>query len=230
MSFRRLAAMLAAVLLLAACAAPVQTPVGLRSEVLSSAGGRIGVVASKLPKPDTQFPGAGCLLCIAVASAANSSMTDHVRTFALDELQPLKAEVAQLLRARGQDVVLIDEPVDVDALPDRSSAGTNEARKDFGAFKAKHRVDRLLVIDVRFIGVMRPYSAYIPNGDPYATVGGQAYVVNLGSHSLDWHEPLQVRRTAESKWDEPPKFPGLTNAYFQAIEMTKDLVKRPFSK
>jgi hypothetical protein len=226
----RLAALLAAVSLLAGCAAPVQNPVPLRAEAFATPGGRIGVLTTAIPKPDTQFPGAGCLLCIATASAVNSKMTDHVRTWGLEELQPLKAELSQLLRARGQEVVLIEEAIDVAALPERSNPGENQARKDFSALKTKHRVDRLLVVEFGFVGVMRPYSSYFPAGEPYATVAGRAYVLNLGSHAYEWHETLAVRKPAEAgKWDEPPQFPGLTNAYFQAIELTKDQIKRPFA-
>lgn len=226
----RVAAMLAALVLLAGCAAPVQNPVALRAEALATSGGRVGIATTAIPKPNTQFPGAGCLLCIAAASAANSTMTDYVRTLAVDDLQPLKSELVQLLRARGQEPVLIEEPIDVSTLPDRASAGANQSRKDFAALKAKYRIDRLLVVEYSFVGVVRPYSAYIASGEPYATVGGRAYLVNLADHVFDWHEALAVRRGADGKWDEPPKFPGLTNAYFQAIELTRDQIKRPFGK
>jgi hypothetical protein len=29
-------------------------------------------------------------------------------------------------------------------------------------------------------------------------------------------------KSAESTWDEAPTFPGLTNAYYQALELAKD--------
>ena len=35
-------------------------------------------------------------------------------------------------------------------------------------------------------------------------------------------------RNADGAWDEPAKFPGLTNAYFQVVELGKDEVLRPF--
>ena len=39
-----------------------------------------------------------------------------------------------------------------------------------------------------------------------------------------------VARGTEGTWDEPPKFPGLTNAYYQALETAMDTVKKPFAK
>jgi hypothetical protein len=37
-----------------------------------------------------------------------------------------------------------------------------------------------------------------------------------------------VQKATDGDWDEPPKFPGLTNAYFQAVEQFKDGAKKPF--
>lgn len=230
MSIRSLGALFAAALVLAGCAAPPQNPVALKAQALSTPGGRIAVVTTAMPKPDTSFPGAGCLLCLAAASVANSTMTDHVRTLSLDELATLKTELAEALKARGQDVVLVAEPLDVGKLPDRSNPAPDQARKDFSSLKTAHRVDRVLVVEWQFVGVERQYSAYVPTGDPYATVGGKAYVVDLGSHAYEWYTPLAAKRPASGKWDEPPKFPGLTNAYYEVIELTKDAVKRPFVK
>jgi hypothetical protein len=34
--------------------------------------------------------------------------------------------------------------------------------------------------------------------------------------------------SAQGEWDEPPKFPGLTTAYYQAIELAKDKIKDQF--
>ena len=65
MSIQRLGATVAllAAALLAGCAAPVQQPVNLAPDFMSTKAkqGRLGVVMAELPKPDTQFPGAGCL-------------------------------------------------------------------------------------------------------------------------------------------------------------------------
>lgn len=233
MSIRRTGAVvaLAFATFLAGCAGPVQQPVDLSADHFSAGkakGSRIGVAMSDLPKPDTQFPGAGCLLCLAVASGVHSKMTDEVRTFSTKELQPLPADLVALLKRQGIDAVLIPEPVKIADLPDFSgSDATNKARKNFASFKDKHKIDRLLVVHVASLGVWRSYSAYVPTDLPRAILNGSASLVDLSSNTLEWYLPLSLSRAAEGNWDEPPKYPGLTNAYYQVLETAMDMVKKP---
>jgi hypothetical protein len=230
MPLRSACALLAGLVLLSGCATPPQTPVALASDFAPAKAGKVGVVLSELPKPDTFFPGAGCLLCMATASAMNSSLTSHARTLNSDELKALKDELGKLLSAKGLDVVVLDEPLKIDALPDRSGAAPNQARKDFTGLRNKYRIDRLLVVHVAALGFTRRYSAYIPTGDAQASLQGSGYLVNLSNHNLEWFEAIDLFRSADGKWDEPPSYPGLTNAYFQVIELAKDSVKKPFDK
>jgi len=81
------------------------------------------------------------------------------------------------------------------------------------------------------VGVERSYSSYIPNGSPHAYLTGKGYLVNLSNNTYEWYRPVRIVRGAEGdKWDEPPKFPGLTNAYFQVLEMSKDEFVKPFTE
>src|SRR5438105_4512456 len=115
-----------AVVILGACATKPQQSVPLAPEAVGPQSGRIGVAMTKLPDVDTHLPGAGCLLCMATAAAANSSLTDHAKTLSYEDLQELK--------------------------------------------------------------------------------------------------------NADKAWDEPPKFPGLTNAYYQALELGKDQFRKALSQ
>jgi hypothetical protein len=60
-------------------------------------------------------------------------------------------------------------------------------------------------------------------------VVGASYIVDLTSNNYDWYLPLDIQRSAEGAWDEPPQFPGLTNAYFQTVEMAKDSIQKPLA-
>jgi hypothetical protein len=42
--------------------------------------------------------------------------------------------------------------------------------------------------------------------------------------------PLTVMKAADGKWDEPDRFPGLTNAYYQALESSRDRLLQPFAR
>jgi hypothetical protein len=214
---------------LAGCAGVPQAPVAFAPSSVSAASVRVGVAMAPLPKADTFFPGADCLLCIAAASVANSSLTAHTKTLPVDDLATLKNEMADLLRKKGATVKVIADEIRIADLPGANNSGPNVAKKDFTGLKGKYEIDKLLVINVATAGMWRTYSAYFPTAEPKAIVAGLGFMVDLSSNTYEWYEPLNVLKAAEGKWDEPPKFPGLTNAYFQAIEVGKDALKKPFA-
>ena len=211
------------------CATVKQTPVALAKNTTDGQAGRIGVVMTALPKIDTHLPGAGCLLCIAVASGMNSKLTAHAATLTYEDLPKLKNEVAGLLRKNGANVMVIQEDLDLKTLPDAATTGINLSGKDFSSLQRKHQIDRLLVIKVDMIGFERVYSGYIPTSDPKSLFEGVGYIVNLKTNTYDWYHPVRITKSADHTWDEPPKFPGLTNAYFQSLEMGKDQFLQPFA-
>lgn len=224
----RVSAVLASlVILLSGCMTPPQYPVAMAPQALATPGTRIGIVMTALPALDTQFPGADCLLCFAAASIANSSMTDYTRKLTYEDLPELNKQLMDVLQKRGAAVTIIDT-VDFKSLPDFASKTGNFARQDFTGLKAKHNIDKLVVIAINFVGVQRNYASYIPTSDPKARVSGVSYLVNLNDNALEWYHPLDVQKASDAQWDEPPTFPGLTNAYFQTLEMTKDQVLKPF--
>lgn len=211
------------------CATVKQTPVALTKNAVDAQAGRIGVVMTALPKVDTYLPGAGCLLCLAVASGMNSKLTAHAATLSYEELPNLKNDVAGLLRKNGATVTVINEDLDLNALPDASVKGINLAGKDFSSLQRKHQIDKLLVINIKMIGFERTYSSYVPTSDPKSLFEGVGYMVNLKTNTYDWYQPVRITKSADQSWDEPPKYPGLTNAYFQSLEMGKDQFLQPFA-
>lgn len=229
MKFRLVLSAVAAALILTGCATPPQEPVALAATSLAAKGGRIGVAMSPLPQVDTSFPGAGCLLCLAAASMANSSLTTHTKTLPAEDVARIKTEVAELLRKKGQEVTVIEEALKVDDLPNASASGPNLARKDYSALQRKYQLDKLLVIEIGELGITRPYASYIPTGEPQGVVSGKGYLINLKDNSYEWYLPLRQVKNATGNWDEAPAFPGLSNAYFQAIEAARDSVLKPFN-
>jgi hypothetical protein len=220
-------AAMASALLLVGCATP-QAPVALSSTALPSQGARIGVAMYELPKADTVFPGASCLLCLAAASAANSTLTAHTQTLPTDDVARLKGDVADALRKKGQQVTVIDETLKLDGLP-KTDGGTNKSPRDYSSLRTKYQIDKLLVIQITQLGIARNYAAYVPTGEPQGVVNGVGYLVNLADNNLEWYMPIKQAKGADGKWDEPPKYPGLSNAYFQAIEGTRDALVQPFA-
>ena len=219
-----LAMLVVAITALSGCAAVINNPIALSKESVSSGSGKIGVAMSKVPEANTYFPGAACLLCIGVAEIAHSKLSSVVKTWSITDLVSLKQETFALLKKRGADVVLIEEPIKVNDFPSNSASGENLPRRDFSALRAKYGIDKLLVLDITATGVSRPYSSYIPAGLPVSMVSGLAMIVDLKTNTFNWYLPLTTTRQADGAWDEEPKFPGLTNAYFQTVETVRDLV------
>mgnify|MGYP003444770368 CR=1 FL=1 len=229
MKNRILPALVCVSILLGGCISAPQLPVDLGQDTLSIKSGRVGVAMATLPKVDTQFPGAGCLLCYAAASAANSSLTTHTQSLPYEDLPKLKNDVADLLRKKGVDAIVIAEPIDTRTLSSNGSEGPNIAKKDFAPLKTKYMVDKLLMIDITAVGIDRTYSAYIPTSDPKAVLRGTGYLVNLLNNTYEWYMPVNVSKGSDKSWDEPPQFPGLSNAYYQVLELARDSYIKPFS-
>jgi len=225
----RMGYIIAAAVFLSGCVSPPQNPISLNPTTISMKTSRIGVVMTALPKVDTHLLGAGCLLCIATASIANSSLTSHTQTLPNEDLPKLKNDVADMLRKKGADVRVIAEDINLETLPSTDSKEPNIARKDFSSLRQKYQIDKLLVIEITTLGMLRMYSGYIPTTDPKGVLQGAGYLVNLSNNSYEWYLPVNVTKSADKNWDEPPKFPGLTNAYFQALEIGRDNFLKPFS-
>ncbi len=222
--------LIACIALLSACAGPPpQKPVSLDVAAVSTKSQRIGVGMAALPKVDTYFPGAGCLFCIAAASVANHSLTAYTQTLPYEDLPKLKDMVVELLRKRGADVMVIPGPINVGDLPDNPTAGADVAKKDFSSLRKKYNIDKLVMVNIAMLGIERPYSSYIATSDPKSILRGTGYMVDLKTNIYSWYLPIEVIKSAEGEWDEPPKFPGLTNAYFQTLEIAKDDILKPFN-
>jgi hypothetical protein len=214
--------------LLVGCASTPQAPVQLAGDSLK--GTKIGIAMAPLPKTDTNLLGAGCLLCMAAASVANSTLTDYTRKLPQEDLPNLKNRLAKVLRDKGAEVVVIDEPLNLAKLPSTSTKGVNTADKDFSSIKQKYQIEKLLVVNVYMLGMVRTYANYVPTSDPKAIFKATGYIVNLKNNTYDWFLPVDVTKSADAVWDEPPKFPGLTNAYFQTLELGQDSFLKPLSE
>lgn len=216
------------VVLISGCASKPQQPISLANDFIGGKTGRIGVATNKIPQASTSFPGAACLLCYAAASLAHTSLTSHTEALPTDEIVLLKKELVDTLKGKNIDAIEIATPVHVADLPDSGKSGPDVARKDFTGLRAKLGIDKLLIIDVVTHGFVRNYSSYVPAGDPRAVFFGSGYIVNLSNNTYEWYEPIEISKGAPGNWDEPPKFPGLTNAYFQSVETAKDRLLKPF--
>lgn len=213
-------------LFFAGCAVVPQQPVPLNSAALSPSA-KVGVVMTQLPGVNTSLPGAGCLLCLAAAEIANSSLTQHAKTLPHEGLADLDRKLVQALTERGVTATVIPERIVIDKMP-KAKTSANGPAKDFTALGKKYGVDKLLVVELNGVGFVRTYQAYFPTSDPKAWVKGAGYIVDVASNAYDWYLPVEISKASAGGWDEPPQFPGLTNAYFQTLELALDTYLNPF--
>lgn len=226
----RIFAVIGALLVLGGCASSPQMPVPLATSTMGATAGKVGVALNVVEKADTYFPGADCLLCYGLASAANSTLTAHVIKQPIDDVAQFQADVVTALSKKQTRVVALPKTWKPDTYPKLKSDTPNASEFDFSALKKTDSLDRLLVINVTALGVERTYASYIPTGEPKAFVRGSAYMVNLTNNQYEWFAPIDIRRSVDGKWDEPPSFPGLTNALVQAIESARNLILKPLAE
>lgn len=229
MTFRWGLLLAVAAAFLAGCAAPPQAAVSMGYRPFAEPGLRIGIAMSTLPKVDTSFPGAEWPLCHAAAALANAKLTAHARTLPADDLASLKDNIAEVLKLKGQVPVVIDEPLVVDKLPKTGHTARNAVARDYSSLQSKYRLDKLLVVELTEVGISRPYSSYIPTGEPKGVVSGRFYMVNFTDPAYEWYLPVLQQKSAQGSWDEAPAFPGLSNAYFQAIEAARQAILQPLA-
>ncbi|WP_185234847.1 hypothetical protein [Teredinibacter franksiae] len=209
------------------CASNPQLPVALDDNYLQPKM-KVGVVMDEIPAANVYLPGASCLLCLAAAEAANSNLSSHVESWTPKEFTLVESELVTRLEENGVDVVAIDDQINFRKLPKFQSDVPNSAKKDLRGFKNQYGIDQLLVIDIDMIGIERPYSSYIPAGDPKAILKGVAYLVDLTDNTYKWYKPISLYKAADGEWKEPPNYPGLTNAFYHVIEVGREAVLSEF--
>ncbi|MEM8499172.1 MAG: hypothetical protein AAF542_14200 [Pseudomonadota bacterium] len=215
--------------MLAACAATPQAPVSLSGDFLGDSEKKVGVAMTEVPELDVHLPGAACLLCLAVAETANSSLSKHTKTLTADGVEEIKNSLADLMNESGTSSIVIDDNLDIAALPKFSSKEVNTTKRDFRSLKETHGITHLLVVDISQIGFIRNYANYVPTSDPKGLFSGESYLVNLNNNTYEWYRPLDIHKSVADGWKEPPAFPGLTNAFYQALETGKEQILQPFN-
>lgn len=221
---------LVALLAVGCTSAPIK-PVSLDEHFYKEKTQKVGVYLDTLPKTNTYFPGAGCLLCLAAAEIANSSVTDHVQALSVEDIEGIVADVDNALKDKGLEPVLVSSSIDLKKMEKFSApdAGPDQviqyARKDFRSLKHSLGVDKLVLIDINTVGVIRSYSSYIPTTGPMGYIYGEIAIIDLNDNSYKMYESVNIKTAVVGEWDEPSTFPGITTAFYEAINTLKQRVK-----
>lgn len=190
---------------------------------------KVGIYVDYPKKVTTYHPGANCLLCIAAAATANASVTSHMETLSPEDFAEVSDVIAVKLREKGMTPVVIEDEELFTKMKKIKSKDPSIATHDFRPIKQKHGVDALVVVNITALGSERTYSAYVPTGAPQGYVKGLAYAIDLDTNAYEMYQPLTERVAVKGEWKEGPSYPGLTNAYYQAVETVKDRIKSLFN-
>jgi hypothetical protein len=227
-ALRTLAALtLLACLTLTGCA-NVQPPVPLDHQFWDAKEPTIGVAITELPPPVLALTGNQGLLDYAINAGVNSKLSDNVKTWQVRDFDTLPDVIVAKLQAKGYKAKRIDEKVDLKAYKENKFR-EGYTIKDLTPMKAKYGVDRLLLVYVTATGATRSYYSIVPTSVPMAQVGGQGMVVDLADNKLLWFQPFAAIQAAQGEWDEPT-YTNLSNAFYQAVDNSRQQMITPFAK
>jgi hypothetical protein len=227
-ALRTLAALtLLACLTLTGCA-NVQPPVPLDQQFWDAKEPTIGVAISELPPPVLALTGNQGILDYAINAGVNSKLSDNVRTWQVRDFDTLPDVIVAKLQAKGYKAKRIDEKVDLKTYKE-TKFREGYTIKDLTPMKTKYGVDRLLLVYVTATGATRSYYSIVPTSVPMAQVGGQGMVVDLADNKLLWFQPFVAVQAAQGEWDEPT-YTNLSNAFYQAVDNSRQQMITPFAK
>ncbi len=204
------------------------TSVPMNSEYLSKPS-KVGVFVN-FNEPQKYREGSQGLLDLAVTSGDKyQPLLDFAKT-QIDRKHELENIYAQALKARGKEVVIIDEKFDPKTT-EKFKGDKQEGKKyytyDLRYLKDKYQVDEVVFVNVDW-GVIISYYSMIETGrSGYAYL--QNKVVNLQDNSLYFSNDNAQTEIIKGKWNVAPSYENAISkidaALNKAISVEKDLFK-----
>jgi len=193
----------------------------------------IGVAIAKLPKPVTLKSGNQGLLDALINDANASDLDKHLANLDISSVNQLSDKIIAYLNGKNIKTVKIEEPIDIETLPklseEQRSGNTHVALHDYKGLKEKYQVDKLLLVSVVNVGTMRSYYGFIPTSAPVGSCNINGKIINLADNLLEWNQTsTQNVPSADSEWDTPPDFDGLTKAMYAAYEQSQQMLLNQF--
>ncbi|MHC8331576.1 hypothetical protein [Pseudomonas sp. LB3P25] len=218
---------LLACLTLTGCA-NVQPPVPLDHQFWDTKEPTIGVAITVVPEPVLALTGNQGILDYAINKGVNSKLSDNVEKWQVRDLNTLPDAIVAKLQAKGYKAKRINEPVDLKVYKE-TKFREGYMTRDMAPIKAAYGVDRLLLVNVYATGAVRSYYSIVPTSVPMAQVSGQGMVVDLADSKLLWFQPFTAVQAAQGEWDEPT-YTNLSNAFYQAMDNSRQQMITPFAQ
>ena len=220
--------LLSASAVLTGCSSFVQKPIDLDAQFWNDKDPVIGVALSPLPAPQLALTGNQGLLELAINKGVNSKLSDQVSAWELHDLESLPDEVVASLKAKGLNAKRIPDAIDLTKFKETEKREGYLAR-NISDLKSKYGVDRVLLISYTTTGAFRSYYSVVPTSVPTPQVGGIGMLVDPKDSRLVWYKPFVVVQPAQCEWDQPG-YSNLSNAFYQALDGSRQQILSAFNK
>jgi len=210
------------------CASTIQKPIELDQQFWGDKNQTIGVAMTALPPSQLALVGNQGLLDLAINKGVNSKLSTQVDAWKLNDAATIPDEIVAKLLAKGYKAQKVNEVIDLKSYKE-IAFHDGFFRRDLTPLQAKFGVDRLLLISYTSSGAFRSYYSVIPTSVPTPQVAGIGAVVDLHDNHLLWYKPFAVSQPAQGEWDQP-NYANLSNAFYQAVDSSRQLVITPFAQ
>lgn len=208
--------------------ANVQPPVELDQQFWNEKDQVIGVAMTPVTPPKLMLTGNQGILDLAINTGVNSKLSEHVSTWDLADVNTLPDAIIAKLEAKGYKTKRIEERIDLSKYKEtKFKEGYME--RDISALKATYGIDRLLLVAIDSTGATRSYYSVVPTSAPIPLVAGRGILVDVQDSRLRWFKPFVVTQPAQGEWDQPT-YSNLSNAFYQAVDSSRQVIVTPFSQ
>ncbi|MFK3774775.1 hypothetical protein [Pseudomonas sp. NPDC089406] len=208
--------------------AHVQPPVELDQEFWSDKEQVIGVAMTPVVPPRLILTGNQGLLDLAINTGVNSKLSTHVSTWDLTDVNTLPDAIIAKLEAKGYKTKRIEERIDL-AKYKETKFKEGYMERDISSLKTAYGIDRLLLVAIDSTGATRSYYSVVPTSAPIPIVSGRGILVDVQDSRLRWFKRFEVTQPAQGEWDQPT-YSNLSNAFYQAVDNSRQLFVTPFAQ
>lgn len=209
-----------AVVVVSLAAAGCVTNVAMQDSFWSETGRTVGVAVVAFPQPAVLRAGSQGALDVVINAAATADLAQKLSTFDPSAFTAIREEVAGVLRERGMRPVIIEELIDVEALP-KAEQGGGRSGRDYSELGRRYDVDHLVLLSIQAVGATRKYYGFIAVGPHYGYCVGSGELIDLATSEVTWRYTMGYnasRVKVDGQWRNPPDYPEMLAATAQAID------------
>lgn len=210
--------------------ASVLPPVNLDPAFWKNPNSTIAVAMTAIPRAQATKMGSQGLLDMVVNEAMGSDLDAHLNSLDVSRFKQMQQTFRERLVDNGYAVKDVQAPISIDTLADFDGPSGNVVytSQDFRPFKQQLGADKLLLLEVTYIGTKRSYYGFVPLGAPEVHCSGRGTLIDLSNNRVLWHDSELQTSSIPDPWDAAPSFPNLTHTLGGAMETVQRNISDSF--